>query len=54
MKTKLRIVLASVLVAAGLAMTAGAASYDNCADQLKDLGLFQGTEDGFELDRAYL
>lgn len=52
MKTKLRIVLASVLVAAGLAMTAGAASYDNCADQLKDLGLFQGTEDGFELDRA--
>ena len=39
MKTKLRIVLASVLVAAGLAMTAGAASYDNCADQLKDLGL---------------
>lgn len=52
MKTKLRIVLASVLVAAGLAMTAGAASYDNCADQLKDLGLFQGTEDGYELDRA--
>lgn len=52
MKTKLRIVLASVLVAAGLAVTAGAASYDNCADQLKDLGLFQGTEDGYELDRA--
>lgn len=52
MKTKLRIVLASVLVVAGLAVTAGAASYDNCADQLKDLGLFQGTEDGYELDRA--
>ena len=52
MKTKLRIVLASVLVAAGLAVTAGAASYDNCADQLKDLGLFQGTEDGYELDRT--
>lgn len=52
MKTKLRIVLASVLVAAGFAVTAGAASYDNCADQLKDLGLFQGTEDGYELDRA--
>lgn len=41
-----------MLVAAGLAVTAGAASYDNCADQLKDLGLFQGTEDGYELDRA--
>ena len=52
MKSKLRIVLASVLVAAGLAVTAGAASYEGSADRLRDLGLFQGTENGYELDRA--
>ena len=33
-------------------MTAGAASYDNCADRLSDLGLFQGTGNGYQLDRA--
>ena len=52
MKRKLRMVLASVLAVASVAMTAGAASYDNCADRLSDLGLFQGTGDGYELDRA--
>ena len=52
MKAKLRIAVASVLVAAGLAVTAGAASYDGSADRLKDLGLFQGTQNGYELDRA--
>ena len=52
MKRKLRMVLASVLAVASVAMTAGAASYDNCADRLSDLGLFQGTGEGYELDRA--
>ena len=52
MKRKMRMVLASVLAVASLAMSAGAASYDNCADRLSDLGLFQGTGDGYELDRA--
>ena len=52
MKRKLRMVLAGVLAVASLAMTAGAASYDNCADRLSDLGLFQGTGNGYELDRA--
>lgn len=52
MKRKLRMVLAGVLAAASLAMTAGAASYDNCADRLSDLGLFQGTGNGYQLDRA--
>lgn len=52
MKRKMRMVLASVLVVASLAMTAGAASYDNCADRLSDLGLFRGTGDGYALDRA--
>lgn len=52
MKRKLRMVLAGVLALASLAMTAGAASYDNCADRLSDLGLFQGTGNGYQLDRA--
>ena len=52
MKRKLRMVLAGVLAVASLAMTAGAASYDNCADRLSDLGLFQGPGNGYQLDRA--
>ena len=52
MKRKLRMVLGGVLAVASLAMTAGAASYDNCADRLSDLGLFQGTGNGYQLDRA--
>lgn len=52
MKTKFRIALASVLVAGSLAVTAGAANFENCADKLHDLGLFQGTTTGYQLDRA--
>ncbi|HJA49597.1 MAG TPA: S-layer homology domain-containing protein [Candidatus Agathobaculum intestinipullorum] len=52
MKGKCKMILAAVLLAAGLLVTAGASSYDHCADQLKVLGLFQGTEQGYELDRA--
>lgn len=40
---KMRIALASMLVAAGITATAGAANFTNCADRLKDVGLFQGT-----------
>ena len=52
MKRKMRMAVASVLAVASLAMSAGAASYDNCAERLSDLGLFRGTESGYELDRA--
>ena len=52
MKRKLSMLLAGVLVVSSLAMSAGAASYDTCADRLSDLGLFRGTGDGYELDRA--
>lgn len=52
MKQKLRIVLVSMLLVVGMFVAAGASSYDHCADQLKALGLFQGTEQGYELDRA--
>ena len=38
---KMRIALASMLVAAGITATAGAANFTNCADRLKDVGLFQ-------------
>ncbi|WP_373163047.1 S-layer homology domain-containing protein [Agathobaculum sp. Marseille-P7918] len=52
MKSKFRIALVAAVAAASLMATAGAANYDHCADQLKDLGLFQGTAQGYELDRA--
>ena len=52
MKQKFRIVLVSMLLVVGMLVAAGASSYDHCADQLKTLGLFQGTEQGYELDRA--
>lgn len=52
MKSKLRIALIAAVAAVGLMATAGAANFDHCADQLKDLGLFQGTQQGYELDRA--
>lgn len=52
MKQKFRIVLVSMLLVVGMFVAAGASSYDHCADQLKALGLFQGTEQGYELDRA--
>ena len=47
---KMRIALASMLVAAGITATAGAANFTNCADRLKDVGLFQGTNQGYQLD----
>ena len=52
MKRKLRMALASLLAAACLTGAAGAASFDSSADRLSDLGLFQGTDEGYELDRA--
>ena len=52
MKRKLKMALASLLAAACLTGAAGAASFDSSADRLSDLGLFQGTDEGYELDRA--
>ena len=49
---KMRIALASMLVAAGITATAGAANFTNCADLLKDMGQFQGTNQGNQLDKA--
>ena len=52
MKQWFRTVLAGALLAGLLAVSAAAADYTACADHLKDLGLLQGTEQGYELDRA--
>ena len=52
MKQWFRTVLAGALLAGSLVVSAAAADYTACADHLKDLGLFQGTEQGYELDRA--
>ena len=49
---KMKIALASMLVAAGITATAGAANYTGCADRLKEVGLFQGTTQGYQLDKA--
>lgn len=46
---RLAIVCALVCV---LAVSAFAADFTHCADALKDLGLFNGTAKGYELDRA--
>lgn len=52
MKQWFRTALAGALLAGSLAVSAAAADYTACADHLKDLGLFQGTAQGYELDRA--
>lgn len=52
MKRLLKTLSASLLIVGSLAVSAAAASFDHCADTLKDLGLFQGTAQGYELDRA--
>ena len=43
MKRLLKTLSASLLIVGSLAVSAAAASFDHCADTLKDLGLFQGT-----------
>lgn len=52
MKKTFRIALAGAVLAGVLAVSAAAAEYTACADHLHALGLFQGTEQGYELDRV--
>ena len=52
MKHKLRMLLAAMLAVVSLLVVAGASNYEHYADQLNSLGLFQGTDTGYELDRA--
>lgn len=47
-----RAAIAGALLAGALTVSAAAADNTACAEHLQDLGLFQGTEQGYELDRA--
>jgi len=52
MKKFLKAVILTAMVLALLTISAFASDYDHCADALHDLGLFSGTDTGYELDRA--
>lgn len=48
----LRAVCVGAAAAAMLTASAFAANYTNCADALHEMGLFQGTQNGYDLDRT--
>ena len=48
----LRAVCVGAAAAALLTASAFAANYTNCADSLHEMGLFQGTQNGYDLDRT--
>lgn len=48
----LRAVCVGAATAAMLTASAFAANYTNCADSLHEIGLFQGTQNGYDLDRT--
>lgn len=52
MKRICKTLLLAAVIMAMLAATAFAVDYTHCADALKDLGLFKGSDKGYELDRA--
>ncbi len=52
MKHFFRSAAIGVLTAAALTASASAANFDHCADALNTMGLFQGTSNGYELDRT--
>ncbi|MGI6181056.1 MAG: S-layer homology domain-containing protein [Agathobaculum sp.] len=52
MKKWIRTVCAGALLAGALTVSAFAADFTSCADHLKEMNLFQGTGDGYALDRA--
>lgn len=52
MKKPLKLLGLGLATAAMLSIPAFAADFDHCADALNELGLFQGTSTGYDLDRA--
>ncbi len=52
MKKLCKILLVMMILMCALASTALASDYDGVAEELKTLGLFQGGDSGFDLDRA--
>ncbi|MBQ2697219.1 MAG: hypothetical protein IJF59_00975 [Clostridia bacterium] len=49
---KFRVLLLTLLLVSALCLSASAAGFEHAAEQLKSVGLFQGGDNGFELDRA--
>ena len=52
MKKTLKCIVAAALCFACFAMCAFAADSTSLADDLKEIGMFKGTNEGYELDRA--
>ena len=52
MKKSFITLAAAIITVCALMATASAASYEAAADKLNSLGLFQGTDAGYDLDRA--
>lgn len=52
MKKFLKLTVIAAVITASLAVLAFAADFTHCADALSELGLFKGTQNGYELDRA--
>lgn len=52
MKKSFKTLLMGVTLAAAMTVSAGAANFTDSADKLSDMGLFSGTQLGYELDRA--
>ena len=52
MKRIFTVLAATLLLTAAMAVTASASDYDAAAEDLAAIGVFRGTSDGFELDRA--
>lgn len=51
MKKTLRFLFVAFVLALSITVSAAAASFTSLADDLKDIGVFQGTSAGYELDR---
>lgn len=51
MRNTLRIIISTLICLALLSLTSFAANYEHCADALFELGLFRGTDSGYELER---
>ena len=47
-----RMLCAGAALTAALTVSAFAADFTECAEHLDNMGLFRGTEQGYELDRA--
>lgn len=52
MKKTCKLLLLGTALATTMTISAAAANFEHCADSLNQMGLFSGTENGYELDRT--